>query len=306
MKHRLLALWLASLAVVIGSINFSGCRPVSNDQKSIVVTHSILGSIVKELIGTEAAVTVLMPDGVDPHEWEPSARDIEKVNNADLVIRNGLGLESGLQSTLDQAAARGVAIFTATDHIQIRRVGVGEGIPGDDPDQQIGAPDPHFWVDPVAMKQVVTALAAELKSSLGIDADARARDIESRIDTLNTEIFGMVNTVPLENGKLVTGHESMGYFAQRYGFKLVGAVIPNLSSQAEVSAADIAALITLVTENQVKAIFTETGTNPAVAQTVADAIGAKVVELVTVALPPDGSYFTYMRNLAETVVTALK
>ncbi len=305
MKYRL-SMASISVLVLVGSILLAACRTTGNEEKSVVVTHSILGSIVKELIGTEATVTVLMPDGVDPHEWEPSARDIEKVNNADLVIRNGLGLEEGLQQTLDGAEKHGVAMFSTTDFIEIRYVGAGEGIPGDDPDQQIGAPDPHFWVDPMAMKRVVTALAAELKSSLEIDADSRARNLESRLEGLNSEITALAATVPIENRKLVTGHESMGYFAQRYGFTLIGAVIPNLSSQAEVSAADIAALIELVRENQVKAIFTETGTNPAIAQAVADAIGAKVVELVTVALPPDGSYFAYMQNLAGTVVAALK
>ncbi len=305
MKNRLL-FTLLSIFLVGSPITLSGCGPGDDGEKSIVVTYSILGSIVKELAGGEATVTVLMPDGADPHEWEPSARDIEKVNNADLVIRNGLGLEEGLEETLEGAESRGVKMFSAAEFIEVRKVGPGEGIPGDDPDQQVGASDPHFWVDPLSMKRVVTALVAELQSSLDIDADARARDLESRLDALNTEIAATIASVPAENRKLVTGHESMGYFAQRYGLTLVGAVIPNLSSQAEVSAADIAALIDLVRDNQVKAIFTETGTNPAVAQTVADAIGAKVVELVTVALPPDRSYFTYMRNLTGAVVAALK
>ena len=305
MRYRLLLISM-SIVVILGSIMLTGCRKADDEAKSIVVTYSILGSIVKELVGGEATVTILMPDGADPHEWEPSARDIEKVNNADLVIRNGLGLEEGLEETLQGAEARGVMMFSASDFIEVRHVGPGEGIPGDDPDQEIGAPDPHFWVDPLSMKRVVTALAPELKSSLEINADACARDLETRLDALNSEVASMAASVPLENRKLVTGHESMGYFAQRYGFKLVGAVIPNLSSQAEVSAADLAALIALVTENQVRAIFTETGTNSAVAQTVAGAIGAKVVELATVTLPPDGSYFTYVRNLTGTIVEALK
>ena len=106
--------------------------------------------------------------------------------------------------------------------------------------------------------------------------------------------------------KLVTGHESMGYFAQRYGFKLVGVIIPSLSSQAEVSAADLAALKKAIQDNQVKAIFTELGTSPAVAKAIGDETGVKVVELTTHALPSDGSYFTFMRNLANVITNALK
>jgi zinc/manganese transport system substrate-binding protein len=284
----------------------AGCKPDGDEGKSIIVTYSILGAIVKDMVDNQAEVTVLIPNGADVHEWEPSAHDIEKVNNADLIVRNGLGLEEGLESTLGKAEDRGVKIFTAADHIVVRHVGPGEGIPGNDPDQQIGAPDPHLWVDPVAMKSVVTALAIELKSSLGINASTKARSLESQIDALNTEIASLVNSVPDGNRKLVTGHESMGYFAERYGFKLVGAVIPNLSSQAEISAADMATLIDLVKQNQVKAILTEAGTSTNAVQQVAMATGARVAELSPVRLPADGSYFTFMRELTNDVVAALK
>ncbi|MEL7562988.1 metal ABC transporter substrate-binding protein [Dehalogenimonas sp. 4OHTPN] len=297
-----------SLALLLAaSLIFStiGCRPDSED-KGIVVTYSILGSIVKDLVGGEALVTVLIPDGADPHQWEPSARDIERVNNATLVIRNGLGLEEGLESTLEAAENRGVRIFTAADHIEVRRVETGEGIPGGDPDQQTGAPDPHIWVDPLAMKRVVTALAVEIETVMGIETSGRARDLESRLDALHAEIAGIAITLPSANRKLVTGHESMGYFAQRYGFQLIGAVIPNLSSQAGVSAADLATLIKLVRQNQVKAIFTETGTSAVAAQQVAAATGAAVVELSPAKLQADGSYFSFMRKLAGDVVEALR
>jgi len=304
-KSNTAAILLTSL-LLMGVFATTGCRVATTDEKSIVVTYSILGSIVRELAGDSATVTVLVPDGVDPHEWEPSARDIEKVNNAALVVRNGLGLEEGLEAALDRAESRGVKMFTAANHIEIRYVGPGEGIPGGAPDQQIGAPDPHMWVDPIAMKKVVAALALELKSTLGIDAAARALSLESRLDELNTGLVALTATVPLADRKLVTGHESMGYFARRYGFQLIGAVIPNLSTQAEISAADMAALIELVRENQVKAIFTETGTSASAVQQVAAATGARIVEISPVQLPPNGSYFTFMQNLSNTIVEALK
>jgi zinc/manganese transport system substrate-binding protein len=98
----------------------------------------------------------------------------------------------------------------------------------------------------------------------------------------------------------------MGYFAQRYGFKLVGVIVPSLSSQAGVSAADLATLKKAIQDNQVKVIFTELGTSPAVAEAIGKETGATVVELSTHTLPPDGSYFTFMNNLARTIVNALK
>jgi len=283
-----------------------GVQSVDRSKKTVVVTYSILGSVVKELAGDSANVVVMMPNGADPHEWEPSAKDIEILNRADLIVQNGIELEGGMQKTLEKARGSGVKFFTASEHITIRRVGAGEGIPSGDPDQAIGAEDPHLWTDPLIMKDVVAALASQLKSDLAIDVDSRSRDLQTRLVSLNDEISAMASTLPQENRKLVTGHESMGYFAQRYGFKLVGAIIPSITTEAEVSASDLVALKKLIEENNVKAIFTELGTSPAVANAIGKETGVKVVELTTHSLPADGSYFTFERNLAKVIVDGLK
>ncbi len=300
-KYILLPILAVSLLVTLA------CQPaVTSGKKSIVVTYSVLGSVVKELVGDKANVTVPMPNGLDPHEWEPSAKDIETINKADLVIENGHGLEGGMEKTLEAARSRGVKFFTASDYITVRHVGPGDGMPTGDPDQAVGAPDPHLWLDPLAMKSVVAALSDELKKDFNLDVAAQARDLENRLDSLNTEVANIVAQILQENRKLVTGHESMGYFAQRYSFKLVGVIIPSLSSQAGVSAADLAALKQAILENRVKAIFTELGTSPAVAQRIGEETGVKVVELTTHALPSDGSYFTFLRNLATVIANTLK
>ena len=291
------------------SLFVSSCQPSINStggKKSIVVTYSILGSVVKDLVGDKANVIVSIPNGLDPHEWEPSAKDIEAINKADLVVQNGLGLEGGMEKTLQQAQANGVKFFTASDYITIRHVGSGEGIPSGDPDQAVGAPDPHLWMDPLAMKIVVTALSSELKKDFNLDVASQSQDLASRLDSLNTEIASIVSTIPADNRKLVTGHESMGYFAGRYGFKLVGVLIPSLSSQAEVSASDLAALKKTIADNHVQAIFSELGTPQAVASAIGRETGVKVVELTTHALLDDGSYFTFMRGIASTITNALK
>ncbi len=301
-KHILLSVFLT--LVVLGMLS---CQPsTSGPGKSIVVTYSVLGSVVKELVGDKATVTVSVPNGLDPHEWEPSAKDIEAINKADLIIQNGLGLEGGMQKTLEAAKKSGVKFFTASDYITVRHVGLGEGIPSGDPDQVLGAPDPHFWMDPLAMKSVVSALSNELMKGFDLDVASQAADLENRFDSLNTEVANIVAQIPQENRKLVTGHESMGYFAQHYGFKLVGVIIPSLSSQAEVSAADLAAVKKAIQDNQVKAIFTELGTSPAAVRAIGDETGVKVVELTTHALPSDGSYFTFMMDVASVITNGLK
>lgn len=304
------SLSIVAVVLLLTGAALIGCDTTEDDQeRSIVVTYSILGSIVTELVGEEASVTVLMPDGADPHDWEPSARDIEKINNADLVVWNGLGLESGIENAVNSAVDNVARLFTAADHIEVRHVGETEFHDHQEDDahqHEEGAPDPHFWLDPLAMKDVVTALAAELENSLDLEIGSRAGSLETRLEELHLEIEAMLAAVAPDDRKLVTGHDSMGYFARRYGFDIIGSVVPNLSTQAGVSAADIAALIDQVKEQGVKAIFVETGTSASVVQQLSAATGAVVIELSPAELLPDGSYFTFMSNLAEKIVNGLK
>jgi len=316
-KLFLLVCWVLIGILLVGII---ACVPdqTKSDKKSIVVTYSILGAIVKDLVGDQADVKISIPNGLNPHEWEPSPRDIEAIYNADLVIQNGLGLEDGLQKTLDQAQARGVKFFTVADHINVRHIGPGEGIPNGDPDQAIGAADPHLWLDPLTVKSFVPNLVLCLQTILELDVAEQAQDLQDRLDSLDQQIRDKVTTLSTSQRKLVTGHESLGYFAQRYEFKLVGAVIPSLSDQASVSAANIAALKQSMLDNQVQTIFTELGTSNAVVNNISAETGAKVVRLNTHILrgstnhagcagnSNDGSYFTFMHELADTIVSALK
>jgi zinc/manganese transport system substrate-binding protein len=115
----------------------------------------------------------------------------------------------------------------------------------------------------------------------------------------------MLEPVPAANRKLVTGHESMGYFADRYGFVLVGAVIPGLTTQGEVSAGELSRLKSEIEEQQVPAIFTEVGTPAAVVEAIAREAAVQVVELHTITLPDDGSYLTFIREIAREVAGAL-
>jgi len=301
---------LLSIAALSLVVSLAGCAKSRNTTagttKTVVVTYSVLGSVLLDLVADKVTVRTAIPDGLDPHEWEPSARDIETLNKADLVVENGLGLEGGMEKTLEKARSAGVRFFTVSDYIAVRTVGEGEGIPSGDPDQAVGAADPHFWMDPIAMKAAVDAFAAHAKESLAVDLTDRARDLDRRLDSLDAEIRAEIAAIPAANRKLVTGHESMGYFAERYGFKLVGAVIPSLSTQAEVSASELAALIRLVRANGVKTVFTETGTPAAVVNALAREAGVNAVPLNTHSLPEDGSYFTFMRNLARTMTEKLR
>ncbi len=297
--------WIgATVALVVAGC--AGASSPSTGAKSIVVTYSVLGSVVKDLVGDAATVTVLMPNGSDPHEWSPSAKDIETMTKANLLVENGLNLEGGMGDAFNEAEKAGVKRFIASDHITVRHVAAGQGIDTSDPDQAVGAEDPHLWMDPLTVKAAVAALATQMKTDLGIDVSARATDLEARLTTLNDQVAAILSAVPTAQRSLVTGHESLGYFAERYGYNLVGAIIPSLTTQAETSSADLAALEAKIKTTGVKAIFTELGTNPSVALAVGKDTGAKVVELTTHSLPADGSYFTFMTDIARLVADNLK
>jgi zinc/manganese transport system substrate-binding protein len=278
------------------------------DAPDVVVTYAVLGAVVADLVGDAAKVTVLMGDGVDPHDWAPSARDIESVMNADLVVANGMDLEEGLIDVLEQAEGDGVPVFHATDHITVRDLGEdGQGEEdehGDEDEHGHEAGDPHFWVDPISMRDVVTALGVTL-AEVGIDVTDRADDLAGRLTELDEETRTTLDVVPADGRKLVTGHESMGYFADRYDFALVGAVVPGLSSQGEVSAGELAALRDEVVAEGVPAIFTEVGTPAAVVEAIGQEAGVQVVELPSHNLPEDGSYFSFIRAISSAIAGAL-
>lgn len=303
---------LSSMFFLSCSRDASGSK-AQDGKKRVVVTYSILASVAREIAGEGVEVEALIPNGLDVHEWEPSARDVESLMKADLLVMNGLGLEGGMEKALARAREGGVRCFIAADHIVVRRVGEGEGIPAGtgagttpDPDQVAGAEDPHLWTDPLAMKAVADALALELKADFGIETEARAAAFDAKLIALDAEIRDMTAGLSPERRRIVTGHESLGYFAQRYGYKLVGALVPSLSSEAQASAAWLSSLKKLIAENKVPVIFTEVGSSPQIVASFSKETGARAIPLATHLLPADGSYVSFERELARTIVEGLR
>ena len=297
---------LASVAVVACG---GGESSTSADRPSVVVTYSILGAVVSDVVGDAADVVVLMPNGIDPHEWEPSAKDIELLNNADLIVSNGLDLEGNVMEAIEAAEKGGVAVFHATDHIEV--IEFGAGVHQDDEEVALngetehGDGDPHFWTSPVEMAAVVEALGVAL-ADIGIDTGDRAAMINESLLNTDQEIRDLVADIPAESRILVTGHESLGYFANEYEFEVVGAVIPSLSSEAEASAGDLATLKETIADEGVSVIFTEMGTSPDVVEALAAEAKVSVVELSTHFLPEDGTYKTFILQLASMISVALQ
>jgi zinc/manganese transport system substrate-binding protein len=288
---------LGLIALMAAGCSGGGATP-DPGTPSVVVTYPVLGAVVADLVGDRATVTVLMGNGVDPHDWSPSAKDIERVEKADLVVANGLNLEEGLEKALVEAEKRGVVVFRATDHVTIRQRAAGEA------SGEAGA-DPHFWVDPRAMRDVVLALAPAL-AAVGVDVADRAPALATRLADLDAATRSTLSAIPEARRLLVTGHESMGYFADRYGFRLVGAVVPGLTSQGEVAAGQLADLRAAIEAEGVTVIFTEIGTPSAVVEAIGRETGAAVVLLPSHTLPADGTYASFIGQIATAIATALR
>lgn len=286
--------------------------PQPPQKPAIVVTYAVLGAAVQELVGDAFQVRVLVPNGRDIHGWEPSAKDIEALSKARLIVQNGLGLERGVAKAIEAAQAAGVKVFTAADHVEVRTLGEAdahdeEGHHEEDGHgHEVGAPDPHLWTDPVAIKRAMDALAAQIRRDFGVDLTARAADLGHRLEALEKEIRQKVEALPSGRRKLITGHESLGYFADRYGFTLIGAVVPGATTESESSAADMETLKRRIREHGVSAVFTETGTPARTVEALAREAKVKVVLLSTHTVPADGSYFTFERTLANEIVQGLK
>jgi zinc/manganese transport system substrate-binding protein len=283
---------LAALTLLVAGC--AGGGPSDSGRPVVVVTTTVLGSVVRDVVGDAAQVDVVMPNGADPHEYQPSARQIAAIDHADLVVDNGLGLEAGLTDALDQARSDGVPFYTATDHVTLRRFSPDEA----DEIAEHGPYDPHVWTDPIAMAEVVAGLGPALRAHLGIDVAARARAEERSLRALDRGLRADLADIPPARRVLVTGHESMGYFAARYGFRLVGALLPSLSSQAEASASHLSGLAATVERERVPAIFAEAGEPSSLTSAIEDDTGVRVVTIDTERLPEGEGYAGFMRDIA--------
>lgn len=304
--------------------------PPAATRLRIVASTSIVGDIVEHVAGRGSAdVEVLMPRGADPHAFELSARQVATMRDADLVVVNGLGLEPNLDDTLDATRRAGVPIFSlaeAADPLPFEET-LGsppehadeehtndEGPTGEGAADGGGELDPHVWFDPLRVADAVRALGQSLDEiEPSVDWSAQARGYATTLsEQLHGFIEGSVATIPPERRRLVTNHEVLGYFARRYGFEVLAAVIPGGSTLAEPSARDLAELVELLRTQEVPAIFAETSSPNRLARALRREVGesVEVVTLFTESLGDPGSeadsYVGLMRENTRLIVEALR
>jgi ABC-type Zn uptake system ZnuABC Zn-binding protein ZnuA len=275
----------------------------------VVATTTILGDVARQIGGESISLSILLPEGGDPHTYQPTPQDLIKVANADLVLINGAGLESFLDRLLENAGED--KVVSVSEGITLRQL--EEGHDEDEPDHEETGADPHVWFDPQNVKAWVDNIEQEMSARSPANAAAfaaNAQAYQAELAALDAWIRDQVASIPPENRKLVTDHQNLGYFADRYGFEQVGAVIPSFSAAAEPSAEELAALEKAIQALGVPAIFIGTTVSPNLAQRVAADTGAQLVTLFTDALTGPageaGSYLDLMRYDVQAIVEALQ
>lgn len=285
-----IVLALASVAALAGcsASDEDGSDPDATagpDRPTIVVTTSILGDVTGNVVGDLADVEVLMPAGADPHSFEPSAQQAAELREADVVIANGLGLEAGFTETLELVQAEGTPVFAVAPELSPIPFSGGH---------EHGELDPHVWMDPERMAAASLLIADEVATATGLDAgelESRALAYGDELRAVDEEVQGLLAPIPEDQRVLVTNHEALGYFAERYGFEVVATVIPGGGTAAEPSAADLAELADVLTGEGVRAIFAEHVDDTSLAETLAAEVGGdvRIVTLFTDSLGDPGS-----------------
>ena len=281
----------------------AGCAPPPAGGLHVLATETFLGDMTQNVAGSRIQVEALLPAGVDPHEFQPTPQDAIKIEQSKVLVVNGLGLEAWLTNSLLQNAS-GASLVVATDGLQ----------PLADPSGEHNQGDPHTWMNPVNVLQYVSNIRdglskADPAGSAVYAANAEAYD--AQLKALDEWIRGKVAQIPPERRLLVTNHDSLGYFAEAYGFKLIGTVIPGISTDASTSAQEVASLIQTIRSTGAPAIFVDASENPKLAEQIASESGAKVVTglyIGTLSKPngPAPTYIELMKYDVRLIVDALR
>src|SRR5262245_34865493 len=291
MPTRPLAATAALCPLVAGLLGATAPAGAAAAPITVVATTTQLQDFVRNVGGSRVKVAGLIKPNVDPHEYEPTPGDVTAVAKAKVVVKNGVGLDDWLDRVLKAGGGR-ARLIVASRGVRLARGADGEA-----------DGDPHIWLDPRSAAVMVSDIAAGLAAADPGGAAlyrAGATRYRARIRAMDRSLAAEIGTVPAGRRELVTDHDAFGYFARRYGIRVVGAVIPSLSTRAEPSARQLAELVDTIRRERVRVIFAESSVDPRLERAIADEAGARVGPgLFADSLgPPDGPGGTYLKAMA--------
>lgn len=273
----------------------------------VVATTGLVADALKQVAGPHAEVTALMGPGVDPHLYKATQGDLARLQQADLIVINGLHLEGKLAEVLERLGRQRpvVALGEALDSTQLRRVGPG------------GAVDPHIWFDVRRWRAAAVAAAEALATHDSLNAPryrAAAERYDAQLDSLDRWVQAQIGSIPPERRVLITAHDAFGYFGQAYGLEVRG--LQGLSTAAEFGLRDVSTLVSFLVERRIPAVFVESSVPAKAIEAVVEGCRARGHSvriggtLYSDALgAPDGPAATYIGMVTanvNTIVSSLK
>lgn len=279
------------------------------EQLRVVATTNIVADVIKNVAGETLELVTLIPAGADPHTFQPSPGDLRAMTNAHVIFINGAGLEEFLFQTFSQIADT-VPIVSLSEGLKLRQF--HDDAESEEAHEHPVGDDPHVWFDPFN----VMVWAEHTAQALGrLDAGRQnlyqenARWYIEQLEALNHWIEDMVAGVPQESRELITDHLVFGYFADRYGFEMIGAIVPAYSTAAEPSAQELAELNDAIRTTQVSAVFISMQGDTRLAELVAEDTGVDLVSLYTGSLGETGgpadTYLAFMQYDVTAIVQSL-
>ena len=323
-KFGVLALSIVIIACTGGSAE-AGCPEIDGREINVVATTPMIGEFVSQVGGDNINLTVLMPAEADPHTYDPAPQDAGAIADADLVFYTGLKYEpAALIKLLENSACSaevlaevGESVFPIEfkegdhdDHDEEGHDDHDEEGHDDHAGHDHGAYDPHFWFDPNRV-----AYAAEYIESKLVEFDpSNASEYEAAGKAYVTELKGLVgqvseliSTVPSQNRKLITTHESLGYLEAKFGLEVLSTIIPSLDSANEISPSQLVGVIDIIEDNNIKVIFIEAEAPSVYAETIVAETGIKAVEGLWVETLKEGqSYSEFLFDAVELIVENLR
>ena len=278
----------------------------------VVATTSIIGDVVSNLAGDAAELTVLIGMGQDPHSFEPTPQALVAVERAHIVFVNGFGLEEVLLDAIEETAqGHIVPVSAGIETLALEKEDEG-GV------HDHGSVDPHVWMDPtnvlVWVENIESVLAgADPRNHEGYET--RAEQYATQLRRLDAWMRVRFAEIPTAERKLVTDHHLLGYFADEYGFRVIGAVLPATGTNAEPSAKQTAELVELLRRENTRSILVGTTAGRGVdslGRAVAAEVGGdvQIVGMLTGSLAPKGrpgdTYLGYMEYNTDQIVKAVR
>lgn len=249
----------------------------SSPKIKVVATTSVCADFLKEIAGGRADVYTVIKPNVDAHEFEPTPADLKAMAEAAVIVKNGAGLENWFDKTIKASESK-AKVVDASEGVKLRDAS-HEG--GDDHEEghDHGEHDPHIWHNPQFAKVMVANIGKGLAAADSAGAsvyDAAVKAYSGKLDTLDTETEKSLSV--LTNRKIVTNHDALGYYIDRYKLEFVGSIIPSFDSQAELSTKKTAELVRKIKDQKVKAVFSEKTIPPKTAEAIGRDAGVKVVQ----------------------------